>query len=104
MYSPLEVASSGETHFTDYARWRLLVSDGGRHTWHYLRTEEECKAWPQKALDKYWLGLDAVRLSLPRLELRRSHAVTGATGFTSCQGRVRGCTEWLRMLQEPAGR
>lgn len=79
MYSRLDVAPSGEKHFTDYARWRLLVNDGGRHTWHYLRTDEECKAWPQNAVDKYWLGLDTVRASRLEIELRRPYAVIGAT-------------------------
>ncbi|KAG7093758.1 hypothetical protein E1B28_007407 [Marasmius oreades] len=42
---------------TDYSRWRLRSSEGGRHTWHYLKDVEECANWPQTALDKYWLGL-----------------------------------------------
>jgi hypothetical protein len=60
-YPGLEVPASGKEHFTDYRRWRLLVNDGGRHTWHYLRTDEECDRWPQNSVDKYWLGLPLVR-------------------------------------------
>jgi lanosterol synthase len=61
MYFPLDVAHSASKPFTDYSRWRLLVNDGGRHTWHYLRTDEECARWPQNYVDKFWLGLETVR-------------------------------------------
>jgi lanosterol synthase len=44
---------------TDYSRWRLL-DEQGRHTWHYLTTEEQVKAWPQTTADKYHLGLPTV--------------------------------------------
>ena len=61
MYYPaLQVPASGNEEFTDYNRWRLLVNDGGRHTWHYLNTDEECAQWPQNSVDKYWLGLPVV--------------------------------------------
>lgn len=60
MWSPLEVPLTGEKPFTDYSRWRLVVNDGGRHTWEYLRTENEIKRWPQTDLDKFWLGLKMV--------------------------------------------
>ena len=40
-YSKLTLPDTGEHPFTDYTRWRLLSNDGGRHTWHYLRTDEE---------------------------------------------------------------
>lgn len=46
---------------TDLTRWRLRVSDGGRHVWHYLESDAEAAAWPQMPEDKYWLGLDMVR-------------------------------------------
>jgi hypothetical protein len=45
---------------TDYSRWRLL-DEQGRHTWHYLTTDEQVKAWPQTTADKYHLGLPTVR-------------------------------------------
>jgi hypothetical protein len=45
---------------TDYSRWRLL-DEQGRHTWHYLTTDEQVKAWPQTIADKYHLGLPTVR-------------------------------------------
>ncbi|CCU99734.1 unnamed protein product [Malassezia sympodialis ATCC 42132] len=51
---------------TDLRRWRLRVSDGGRHVWHYLETDEEVDAWPQTQEDKYWLGLDMDVPTLPR--------------------------------------
>lgn len=45
---------------TDYSRWRLR-DDRGRQTWHYLKTDEELRAWPQTVADKYFLGLPTVR-------------------------------------------
>jgi len=36
------------------------VNDGGRHTWHYLKSDEECERWPQNSVDKFWLGLPLV--------------------------------------------
>lgn len=44
---------------TDYSRWRLK-DDRGCQTWHYLKTAEEAKAWPQSRADKYFLGLETV--------------------------------------------
>jgi len=64
MWSPLEVPLTGEKPFTDYSRWRLVVNDGGRHTWEYLRTDNEVKHWPQTDLDKFWLGLKTVCIQL----------------------------------------
>ena len=46
---------------TDYSRWRLR-DEQGRHTWHYLTSEEEIKAWPQTVADKFHLGLPTVSL------------------------------------------
>jgi lanosterol synthase len=60
MYSPVNITKSPKDTVTDYSRWRLLVSDGGRHTWHYLKTDEESEKWPQNCVDKYWLGLETV--------------------------------------------
>lgn len=45
--------------FTDLSRWRLRVERGAQ-TWHYLESDEECKAWPQTFWDKYHLGLPVV--------------------------------------------
>ena len=45
---------------TDLTRWRLK-DDRGRHTWHYLETEEDLKAWPMSTADEYYLGLDTVK-------------------------------------------
>lgn len=44
---------------TDHTRWRLR-NDDGRQTWHYLESDEELKAWPMTAADKYFLGMDTV--------------------------------------------
>lgn len=53
---------------TDYSRWRLL-DEQGRHTWHYLTTDEQVKAWPQTTADKFHLGLPTVRYHVPRRKL-----------------------------------
>ncbi|KAF4581561.1 Lanosterol synthase (Oxidosqualene--lanosterol cyclase) [Pleurotus pulmonarius] len=50
-----------EIPFTDYSRWRLRLGEGGRHTWHYLKTDKECEEWPQTDIDRYWLGLPLVQ-------------------------------------------
>lgn len=51
------VAGAPPLGATDRTRWRLRVSDGGRHVWHYL-SEDEARAWPQTTEDRYWLGLE----------------------------------------------
>jgi hypothetical protein len=53
---------------TAYSRWRLL-DEQGRHTWHYLTTDEQVKAWPQTIADKYHLGLPTVRYHALRRNL-----------------------------------
>lgn len=78
-YSPLDIAATGQHPFTDYARWRLRVSEDGRHTWHYLNTDEECRAWPQTDLDKYWLGLP---LNLPPLPEPEDALAAARNGYT----------------------
>ena len=65
MWNPIDIAPTGEKPFTDYSRWRLLVNDAGRHTWHYLRTEEELANWPQNVIDKFWLDLIKHSIYLP---------------------------------------
>jgi hypothetical protein len=60
LWPQLDIPESGNKPFTDYSRWRLLVNDGGRHTWHYLQTNEECERWPQNDVDKYWIGIPLV--------------------------------------------
>jgi lanosterol synthase len=56
---------------TDYSRWRLK-DDRGCQTWHYLKTDEEVKAWPQSKADKYFLGLETVRLPRNRKAIAAS--------------------------------
>ncbi|KAF9477756.1 terpene synthase [Pholiota conissans] len=65
MWEPLDIPPTPEKSFTDYSRWRLLVNDGGRHTWHYLRTDEEVANWPQNEVDRFWLGLKTTMPDLP---------------------------------------
>ncbi|TEB29090.1 lanosterol synthase [Coprinellus micaceus] len=65
-WAPLQVPHDRNRPFTDYTRWRLKVSDGGRHIWHFLRTDEEVAAWPQNMVDKYWLGLETGLPALPK--------------------------------------
>jgi len=62
-FSPLDIPTSSSEPFTDYSRWRLVVDEDGRHSWTYLRTDEECAKWPQKPLDKFWIGFPTVRAS-----------------------------------------
>jgi lanosterol synthase len=59
--SPLGVKFA-ETFRTDPAGWRLKVSEDshGQHKWVYLRTAAERKAWPQRVVDKYSMGLPTV--------------------------------------------
>ncbi|KAG7085558.1 hypothetical protein E1B28_003115 [Marasmius oreades] len=65
MYNRIDAPTKCCDPVTDYSRWRLLVSEGGRHTWHYLKSDEECKKWPQTTVDKFWLGLPADLPALP---------------------------------------
>jgi lanosterol synthase len=44
---------------TDRSRWRLR-DVSGRHTWHYLKSDQEIQEWPQTTADKYHLGLPTV--------------------------------------------
>ncbi|KIM82936.1 hypothetical protein PILCRDRAFT_819733 [Piloderma croceum F 1598] len=78
LYPSLQVPASGKEQFTDYSRWRLLVNDGGRHTWHYLKTDEECAQWPQNSVDKYWLGLP---VNLPTLPPAKGPLAAARNGY-----------------------
>ncbi|KAG6865713.1 hypothetical protein C0991_012529 [Blastosporella zonata] len=79
MYNPVKITQDPSQPFTDYSRWRLLVNDGGRHTWHYLKTDEECQAWPQNSVDKFWLGMD---LELPDLPSPKTPLEAARNGYT----------------------
>ncbi|KAJ1034980.1 hypothetical protein NDA18_000585 [Ustilago nuda] len=70
---------------SDYSRWRLRVSDGGRHVWHYLRDDAECKAWPQSIQDKYWLGLPTDLPQLPRAKTPLDAAKNGLSFYRNLQ-------------------
>lgn len=57
--SPQSIEEVTFKPFTDFNRWRLVVTDNGRHNWKYL-SEDEAKLHPQTIEDKYWLGLKTV--------------------------------------------
>ncbi|RXW23912.1 hypothetical protein EST38_g1956 [Candolleomyces aberdarensis] len=84
-WSPLEVPHSSNEPFTDYTKWRLKVSDGGRHIWHYLKTDEEVAAWPQNTVDKYWLGLGAGLPPLPKAKTPYEAALNGYKFYQNLQ-------------------
>jgi hypothetical protein len=44
----------------DHSRWRLSVGESGRHTWHYMKTDEDVEKWPLSIADKWHLGLPTV--------------------------------------------
>ncbi|KAL2863488.1 terpene cyclase/mutase family protein [Aspergillus lucknowensis] len=69
---------------TDYSRWRLL-DDDGRQTWHYLESDEECKAWPQSVADKYFLGLPTGLPELPKAKTPMQSAENGLEFFSKLQ-------------------
>jgi hypothetical protein len=87
MWNPFDITHRPST---DLSRWRLLVSDGGRHTWHYLRTEEELANWPQNEVDKFWLGVETVHIisyphELPNLLILTGHPkISAGGGCSSC--------------------
>lgn len=70
---------------TDASRWRLRVSDGGRHVWHYLRDDAECKAWPQSIEDKYWLGLPTELPQQPAAKTPLDAATNGLNFYRHLQ-------------------
>ncbi|KAF9221375.1 terpene synthase [Gyrodon lividus] len=78
LYSPLDIPESGKQPFTDYSRWRLLVNDGGRHTWQYLKSDK-CEKWPQNEVDKYWTGQP---LNLPALPKANTALEAARNGYT----------------------
>ncbi|KAI5786471.1 terpenoid cyclases/protein prenyltransferase alpha-alpha toroid [Peziza echinospora] len=69
---------------TDYTRWRMK-SDHGRQTWHYLKTDEELKAWPQSISDKYFLGMDTGLPELPTPKTPLEGAFNGISFFSKLQ-------------------
>ena len=70
---------------TDPRRWRML-DEGGRHTWHYLLSEEQAKAWPQSTADKWYLGLPTVSQTPTK---RSSTAADSKIAGTAHAGRGR---------------
>ncbi|KAF1928204.1 lanosterol synthase [Didymella exigua CBS 183.55] len=69
---------------TDYTRWRLR-DDRGCQTWHYLQTEEEVKAWPQSAADRYFLGMETGLPELPNAKTPLEAAENGLSFFSKLQ-------------------
>ncbi|KAJ3855089.1 terpenoid cyclases/protein prenyltransferase alpha-alpha toroid [Lentinula lateritia] len=78
MYNPICVPESCKAPFTVYSRWRLLVNDNGRHTWHYLKTDEEIQEWPQNTVDKFWIGLPT---DLPKLSPAKDAFEAAKNGY-----------------------
>ncbi|KAG9104304.1 Lanosterol synthase (Oxidosqualene--lanosterol cyclase) [Ceratobasidium sp. 370] len=76
MYTELDVPLDPKKPFTDYRRWRLQCTEGGRQVWHYL-DESQAKEWPQNICDKYWLGLPTELPDLPPATDARSAARRG---------------------------
>jgi len=62
---------------TDHSRWRMKNVDG-RQTWHYLQSDEQLKAWPMTAADKYYLGQDTVRQEILPMRYLYSDSLTRA--------------------------
>jgi lanosterol synthase len=73
---------------TDRSRWRLL-DEQGRHTWHYLESDEQVKEWPQTIADRYHQGLDTGLPDLPPA--------------TKPSEAVENCLQFYSKLQLPAG-
>ncbi|CAE6489359.1 unnamed protein product [Rhizoctonia solani] len=76
MFGELDVPLDPKQPFTDYTRWRLHCSEGGRQIWHYLK-DSELSSWPQTTGDKYWLGLPTELPELPPATDARSAARKG---------------------------
>jgi lanosterol synthase len=74
-------AEQARNEKTDYTRWRLQ-DEQGRHTWHYLETDEQVKSWPQTVADKHHLGLDTDLPDLPP-PTRPSDAIDNGLTFYS---------------------
>ena len=73
---------------TDFSRWRLL-DENGRHTWNYLRNDEEIQKWPQSVADKYHLGIPTRLPDLPPA--------------TKPSESIDNCLEFYSKLQLPPG-
>lgn len=69
---------------TDYSKWRLL-DEKGRQTWHYLKTDEEAKAWPQTTADKWHLGLETDLPDLPAAKTPLQAVENGLQFFSKLQ-------------------
>ncbi|KDQ19186.1 hypothetical protein BOTBODRAFT_63287 [Botryobasidium botryosum FD-172 SS1] len=85
MWEPIDIPADKSKPFTAYANWRLKVSDGGRHTWHYLQTPKESEKWPQDTVDKYWLGLPTNLPNLPPAKDALSAAQNGFKFYKNLQ-------------------
>ncbi|OSS46813.1 hypothetical protein B5807_08745 [Epicoccum nigrum] len=82
---PVGVSRNASGHEkTDYTRWRLR-DDRGCQTWHYLHTDEEVKAWPQSAADRYFLGMETGLPDLPPAKTPLEAAENGLSFFSQLQ-------------------
>ncbi|EME43523.1 hypothetical protein DOTSEDRAFT_54312 [Dothistroma septosporum NZE10] len=69
---------------TDLTRWRMR-DVRGRHTWHYLQTDEELKAWPMTTADKWYLGLNTGAPNLPKAQTSIQAAENGLQFYSQLQ-------------------
>ncbi|KZT09915.1 terpene synthase [Laetiporus sulphureus 93-53] len=86
-YTPIDIPATGEQPFTDYSRWRLRSSEDGRHTWHYLESDDDCNAWEQTDIDKYWLGIPLNPPALPPPKNALDAARNGYTFYKHLQAK-----------------
>ncbi|KAF8597566.1 terpene synthase [Ceratobasidium sp. AG-I] len=84
MFEELDVPLDPNCPFTDYTRWRLQCSEGGRQIWHYLDDSKSDES-PQTTCSKYWLGLPTGLPDLPRATDARSAARSGFEFYKNLQ-------------------
>jgi lanosterol synthase len=74
---------------TDLTRWRMKDVNGV-HTWHYLQTDEEVKAWPMSVAEKWYLWMDTVGSELMRMFVVLTCCyIVGATRSPTSENNIR---------------
>ena len=86
---PLSASTVFVDRETDLERWRLL-DENGRHTWHYLKSDEEVEKWPQTIYDRHLNRSRNAELSstaLPRLQMHLGVPAMGGSArrWKACQ-------------------
>ncbi|KAK5071511.1 Lanosterol synthase erg7A [Lithohypha guttulata] len=74
-------SSAANEQKMDYSKWRIK-DENGRHTWHYLDSEEQIRQWPQDVSTKYFLGLPTEQPDL-RPATRPSESIDNCLTFYS---------------------